>query len=182
MKELILASGQLIFWVLKNIVFAFFTDSYRQFFTVQQKLLFQQNPLFRLVQMDFLAIRNRFLCSEVFPSRETITEISGNQFLKKHLILTNVTDFRIGESHFLPFSQAAVNCYQWKQFILDMQHIFQPILHCSQYSIVYWKDCFILRFFQLVKTNFEIREKSAFKDGSYFCWSSLIFFSFLRYF
>ena len=30
---------------------------------------------------------------------------------------------------FFYFFQTAVNCYQWKQFILQLEHIFQSILH-----------------------------------------------------
>ena len=35
---------------------------------------------------------------------ETVTEISGSQFLKKDHILNNVTDFLVSRNHFFPFS------------------------------------------------------------------------------
>ena len=59
---------------------------------------------------------------------ETVTEISGSQFLKEDHILTNLTDFLANGNLFL-FFQTAVNCYQWKQFIIQLEHIFQSILH-----------------------------------------------------
>ena len=121
--------------------------------------------------MDFLASRNRFLLFRGFPSSETITEMNGSQFLKKHLILTNVTYFRASGCHFLPFSQTAVNCYQWKQFILICSIFFSQSFIAASTSdfFVYLKDCFIMKFFLLVKTIFEISKKSTFKDGPYFC-------------
>ena len=116
-------------------------------------------------------VETAFFCSQVFPSSETITEISENQFWKKYLILANVTDFWASESHFLPFSQTAVNCYQWKQFILICSIFFSQSFIAASTSdfFVYLKDCFIMKFFLLVKTIFEIRGKSTFKDGPYFC-------------
>ena len=38
--------------------------------------------------------------------------------------LTNITDFLASGNHFLPFFQTPVNCCQWKQFILQPEHIF----------------------------------------------------------
>ena len=124
--------------------------------------------------MDFLASRNRFLLFRGFPSSETITEMNGSQFLKKHLILTNVTYFRASGRHFLPFSETAVNCYQWKQFILICSIFFSQSFIATSISEFlstgkrfYW--IVILRFFLQVETIFEIRKKSTFKDGPYFC-------------
>ena len=31
--------------------------------------------------------------------------------------------------HFISFSETTVNCCQWKQFILQLEHVFQPFLH-----------------------------------------------------
>ena len=133
--------------------------------------------------MDFLASRNCFLLFRGFPSSETITEMNGSQFLKKHLILTNVTYFWATGRHSLPFSQTAVNCYQWKQFILIFSIFFSQrfIAAITNDFFVYLKDCFIMKFFLLVKTIFELG-KSTFKDGPYFCQSTPIFLNFLRYF
>ena len=121
--------------------------------------------------MDFVASRNRFHLFRGFPSSEIITEMNGSQFLKKHLILTNVTYFQASGCHFLPFSQTAVNCYQWKQFILICRIFFSQSFIAASTSdfFVYLKDRFIMKFFLLVKTIFEIRKKSTFKDGPYFC-------------
>ena len=33
------------------------------------------------------------------------------------------TDFWTSGNHFLPFSWTAVNCYQWKQFFILLEHI-----------------------------------------------------------
>ena len=117
--------------------------------------------------MDFLASRNRFFLFRGFPSGETITEINGSQFLKKHLILTNVTYFRATGHH---FSQTAVNCYQGKQFILICSIFSSKSFIAASTSdfFVYLKDCFIMKFFLLGETIFEIRGKSIFKDGPYF--------------
>ena len=35
------------------------------------------------------------------------------------------TDFQASGTHFLSFSQTTVSCCQWKQFILQLEHIFQ---------------------------------------------------------
>ena len=35
-------------------------------------------------------------------------------------------------NYFLPVSPTATNCCQWKQFFLQLKHIFQPILHSGQ--------------------------------------------------
>ena len=79
------------------------------------------------METDFPASGSRFFMFRVFVLVETVTETSGNQLLKKDH--TNVTDFLPSGTHFLLFSQTTVNCSQWKQFILQLEHIFQPILH-----------------------------------------------------
>ena len=70
---------------------------------------------------------------------ETVTEISERQFSRKDHILTNVTDFLASGNQLLPLSQTTVNCYQWKQFLLQLEHIFQLIIHSG-----YWKQLFCL--------------------------------------
>ena len=42
-----------------------------------------------LVEMDFLATGKVFFCSEILLSVETVSDISGGQFLQKYYILTN---------------------------------------------------------------------------------------------
>ena len=69
-----------------------------------------------------------FFVQSFFFLVETVTEISGSQLFKDH-ILTNVTDFLTSGNHFFHFLQTAVNCYQWKQFILQLKHIFWSIFH-----------------------------------------------------
>ena len=39
------------------------------------------------------------------------------------------TDFLASEDHFFPFSQTAVNYCQWKQFFLQLKHIFETTAH-----------------------------------------------------
>ena len=95
------------------------------------------------------------------------------------------TDFLASGNHFLPFSQTAVNCCQWKQFFLQLEHIFQPILHSD-----YWKRVFcvlegvffIPSYFLLMWNITEIWGKSNFKDETYTCQWTPIFFNFFRYF
>ena len=59
---------------------------------------------------------------------ETVTEISGSQFLKKDHILTNVTDFLAIGNHFLPFFQTTVKIEEngsrkWKNMVSTSQKI-----------------------------------------------------------
>ena len=115
----------------------FFGDSCQwQFFFIWWKRLFQRNLPFWLVGTDFPAIGNCFFffVHKFFLPVETVKEISERQFLKKKHIVTNVTDFLLSGNHFLRFSQTGVNCCQWKQFCLQVKHIFQPILHSG-----WWK-------------------------------------------
>ena len=56
--------------------------------------------------------------------------------VKKQHILTNVSDSLASGIHFFfSFSQTIINCCQWKQFIVQLEHIFQPILKEKGYSI-----------------------------------------------
>ena len=61
------------------------------------------------------------------------------------------TDFLASANNFLPFYGTTVNCYQWKQFILQPGHIFQLILVISasvNEFFVCWKQYqFIPNFF-----------------------------------
>ena len=90
-------------------------------------------------------------------------------------------------THFLSFSQTTLNWYLWKQFILQLEHIFQLILHSSL-----WKRVFCLletilfysKFFLLVETITENWGKSIFKDEISSCkWKSVfsIFSGILRF-
>ena len=73
-----------------------------------------------------------FFVQRFFLRVETVTETRGSQLQKKEHILTNVNDFLTSGTYFLSFSQTTINCCQEKQFIVQLEHIFQPILHpCS---------------------------------------------------
>ena len=50
-------------------------------------------------------VQTVFFVQSYFFLVETITEISGSQFLKKYHILNNVTDILGSGNHFFPFSQ-----------------------------------------------------------------------------
>ena len=76
----------------------------------QQKWVFCQSKLICFVPRFFFPV-------------ETVTAISESQFLRKDHILTNVTDFLPSGDQLLPFFQKAVNCCQWKQFLLQLEHI-----------------------------------------------------------
>ena len=75
--------------------------------------------------MDILTSGNRF-SSKWKLSRKLV---EANFKRKSIFQLMKTDDFLTSEYHFLPFSQTAVKCYQWKQFFLQLEHIFQPILH-----------------------------------------------------
>ena len=95
---------------------------------------------------------------------ETVTEISGSQFLKEDHILTNLTDFLANgnlSSQLLPVE--AVYSSTGAYFSVN------PSFPTSTNELfVYWKHyCFILRFFLLAETVFEIKGKSIFKDEPY---------------
>ena len=66
-------------------------------------------------------------------------------------ILTNATDFLASGVHSLSFSQTTVNYCQWKQFILQLEHIFQPILHPEKTSFLSTGNIIVL--FQVFSTS-----------------------------
>ena len=103
---------------------------------------------------------------------ETVTEISGSQFVKKDHILTNLTDFLANRNLFLFFSDSSQ--------LLPVEAVYSstgayfsvnPSFPTSTNELfVYWKHyCFILRLFLLAETVFEIKGKSIFKDEPYSC-------------
>ena len=69
-----------------------------------------------------------FFVEKFFLLVESITETSQRYFKRKSIFLLMKTDFLISGNFFHPFSQTAVNCCQWKQLLLQLKHIFQPIL------------------------------------------------------
>ena len=87
------------------------------------------------------------------------------------------TDFWVGGSHFLLFSQTAVNCYQQKQFFVYLEHTgtmemrFLPFFCQSFYS----------EFFLLVETIIDFRGKSILRR-TILMLVDTIFFNFFRYF
>ena len=125
------------------------------------------------MKADFPASRNRlFLLGGFFLLVVTATETSGSQLEKKEHILTHVTDFLAGGTHFLSFSQATVNYCHWKQFILQLEHVLQPILHIGLWKLFYClleTVLFYSEFFQLVETIVQTWEISIFKDEIYSC-------------
>ena len=96
------------------------------------------------------------------------------------------TDFLACLNHFLPFSQTAVNCCQWKQFFSSTGTYFlaNPSFRQVKTSFfVYGKQCFFIPSIFLLKKNIaEIWGKSNFKDEPYYCQWTPIFFHFFRYF
>ena len=56
-KELIIASGQLLFWLVENIFFLYFseTPASDSFFFCLVETMFQESPSFQLVETDFRA-------------------------------------------------------------------------------------------------------------------------------
>ena len=168
-KELILASAQLIFWLAETIFFFIFhrllSVIYGLLETSFNKILYSGYCKF-----IFWLVETAFFCSEVFPSSETIAEISGSQLLKKDQILMWLT-FWLVEAiffHFLRQQSTATSgsslFYNWSIFFSQS---FIPA--STSKFFVYWKHCFFVRFFLLVENIIEIREKSTFKDAPYSC-------------
>ena len=140
-KDLILASGQVIFWLVEVI-----------FFSIFQRFLIVVD-FFRLVETSFsmksfietesvnqLASGNEFsgqwklisFVQRFLVLVETVTEVIESQFLRKGRILTNVTVFLASGNQLLPFFQKAVNCCQWKQLLLQLEQIVQSLIHSVQ--------------------------------------------------
>ena len=71
------------------------------------------------------------------------------------------TDFLASGNSFLPFSQTAVNCCQWKQFFLQLERFFVICL----LEIVFLYSKFLL----LTENITKILRKSDFKDEPYSC-------------
>ena len=80
-EELIVASGQLIFWLMKTIFFLHFleapaSDFFASFFRSSRNAFFTEILHWKqkagktwLVEMGFLLVKTNFFCSEIFPSR-----------------------------------------------------------------------------------------------------------------
>ena len=95
------------------------------------------------------------------------------------------TDFLASGNRFLLFSQTAVNCCQWKQFLLQLEHIFgQSFIAAGENEFfVYRKQYFfITSFFLLMEKVTEIWEKPNFKEKAYSCWWIPVFFPFFQMF
>ena len=79
-KELILASGQVSFWLVKTIFSLYFSENLASFFPSSENVFFNEILQWErkketswLVQTHFLRVETHFFCSEVFPS-------SGNTY------------------------------------------------------------------------------------------------------
>ena len=81
-----------------------------------------------LVEMDFLLVETISSVQRFLLLIKTVTAISESHFLRKDHILTNVTDFLANGNQLLPFFQKEVNCCQWKQFLLQLDHRQSSIL------------------------------------------------------
>ena len=103
-----------------------------KFFSVWWKRIFQRKSSFRLVETNFLAGGNHFILFRDFSSwwKPSLKLMEAN-FLEKDHVLTDENWF--SGNHFLPPSQTAVNCYQWKQFFLNLEHIFWLIVHSCNF-------------------------------------------------
>ena len=101
---------------------------------------------------------------------ETVTEISGSQFLKKDHILTNLNHFLAIGNLFLFFQNKllpAKAVYSSTGVYFSVNPSFPT---STNELFVNWKHyCFILRLFLLAETVFEIKGKSIFKDEPYSC-------------
>ena len=73
-------------------------------------------------------------------------------------ILTN-------ENYFLPFCQTSINCYQQKQFFLQLARIFRyPLFQLVEDFLVYWKQySYIPSFFLLVEAIIQSRQNQFLK-------------------
>ena len=142
LKQLILASGQLIFWPVEIMFFSIFQRllTVIVFFRLVETS-FSMKPFIETESVNQLVSGNGFsgqwwklisFVQRFFLLAETVTKIIESQFLRKDDILTNVTDFLASGNQLLPFFQKAVNCYQWKQLLLQLEQIFQPIIHSVQ--------------------------------------------------
>ena len=130
-KELILVRGRLVFWLVKNVFFSPFFRDFCQFFFCLVDTSFSKNALITAGENGFSSWGRPFSSvHKIFLPVEAVTEISGSQFLKKGHLLTNITDFLVSGNHFLSFFETTVNCCcQWKLFIVELEHIFRPILY-----------------------------------------------------
>ena len=126
----------------------FFCSLVENYFSTKSFILACGNGIFGLWKPN-----HHFLIQRVFLLAETVTETSGSKFLG--------TDFLFSRNHFFQFSQTTVNYFQWKQFFLQLEHIFQSIL-C--YGL--WKtkisDSVIRKEGFVKKKPFSLRRKTTF--------------------
>ena len=146
----------------------------QQFFSSSGNVYFNETLHYGQWKQIFWLVKTVVFLFRGFSSQwnPSLKLACGSQLQKKRHILTNVTDFLASGTRFLLFSQTTANCYQWKQFILQLEHIFQSFLHSDQ-----WKRVFCLletvlfysEFFLLVETITETWGKSIFKYEIYSC-------------
>ena len=66
----------------------------------------------------------QFFFSQMKPSLKLGEANFLKQVIKKIQLQLLKNNFLASRNYFLLFSQTAVNCYQWKQFFLQLEHIF----------------------------------------------------------
>ena len=112
-------------------------------------------------------VQTVFFVQSFFFLVETVTEISGSQFFKDH-ILTNVTDFLTSGNHFFPFSSDSSQLLSVEAVYSSTEAYFfsQSFISASEIKFFcYWKQhCFIVRFFLLAEIMIEMRGQSIFKE------------------
>ena len=74
-------------------------------------------------------VQTVFFVQSFFFLVETVTEISGSQFLKKDHILNNVTGFLGSGNHFFPFSSDSSQLLSAEVVYSSTEACFQPIFH-----------------------------------------------------
>ena len=122
--KLILAKGQLGFPGQRK---PFFSQSFRD----------SCQNFFRRVETSFSMISFILASGNGFSGQWKLRGFFS-QWKLSH-ILSNVTDFLASGNQLLPLFQTTVNCCHWKQFLLQLEHIFQSIIHSDQ-----WKRVFCL--------------------------------------
>ena len=110
--------------------------------------------IFRLVETVLIFLFFYFFVQTFFllvePSLKLVEEI-----VKERANFNWCTDFQASGTHFLSFSQTAVNCSLRKEFIHQLEHVFQSMLHstCWKQALCLLKTVLLYsEFFLLVET------------------------------
>ena len=136
--------GKQIFQLVETIFFGpFFRDSCQFFFRLVEKYL-STKSFIPAGGSGFPGQWKLFSFSQSFSSKWKLSlKLREASFLKKTIFQLMKTDFWASGNNFLPFSQAAVNCYQWKQFFVQLKHIgnvetrFLSVLHIVLFQVFF---------------------------------------------